>query len=134
MHIPRRNDLISAADFTTCPVDYKYPYLRERKLVQVSLQTVAGAPTPGQRKLVINHTRIGPAHKLHGSAIQVLRKKQTILRHAIGRSTHGTGASTPGIVVGDLNLASAQVQSVLQDAAGDRGHVRMFGGQGHAWQ
>ena len=117
-----------------CPVGTAHQYLLERKQVQVYLQTVAGAPTPGQWKLVINHTRMGPAHKLNGTALQVLHKKQKILLCAIERSTRGVGASTPGIVVGDLNLAPAQVDSVLQDAADHRGNLRKFGGQGHAWQ
>ena len=78
------------------------------------LETVAGAPTPDQW---LKHTRSAPAHKLNGDPIQVLRKRPQILRRAIGRSTSGTGASTPGIVVGDLNLTAAQVQDVLQGIA-----------------
>ena len=124
-----------AEDFSTCPVGGQHDYLRLRKHVQVSLKTVAGAPTPGKWTLVINHTRIGPASKLNGTPLQVLRKKQRILESAIERSIRGTGASTPGIVVGDLNLASAQVDTVQQSAAWqDRGNLRKFGGQGHAWQ
>ena len=135
MHIPRRNDLVAAENFCTCKVGLEHAYLRSRTQVQVDLSTVAGAPTPGRWALVINHTRYGKASALRGKPLQVLRKKKTILECSIENSARDAGASTPGIVVGDLNLAERQVQDVLDIAACRAfGNVRKFGGKGHAWQ
>ena len=136
MHLPRRNDLIAAEGFSTCRAGTKYHYMQYRWQVQVCLKTVAGAPTPGQWTLVINHTRIGTGQpKLRGKAAHVVTKKQRILACAIERSIRGTAGAT-GIVVGDLNFNLAQVDTVLESAAGQQGvgNLRCWSDQGHAWQ
>ena len=104
--------------------------------VQVHLKTVAGAPAPGQWTLVINHTRIGAGQpKLRGKAAHAVKQKQRILTCASERSIRGTAGAT-GIVVGDLNFNLAQVDTVLESAAGQQGvgNLRWWGGHGHAWQ
>ena len=119
-----------------CEVGTTRNYMRGRQHVQVRLETLPGAPTPGQWTLVINHTRIGTGQpKLRGKAAQVVTKKQRILTCAIERSIRGTAGAT-GIVVGDLNFNVAQVDTVLESAAGQQGvgNLRCWGGQGHAWQ
>ena len=109
--------------------------LRPRKCVEVDVeQTGAGASTPGNQmwKVVVNHTR-------HGSALGAKvpagkrgrRFKADVLENVITRAT--ASASTPGIVLGDLNLTTEQVNDVAQTYRG--GHVETIdvaGGTGGA--
>ena len=113
-------------------------YMRGRQHVQVRLETLLGAPTPGRWTLVINHTRIGTGQpKMNGSADGIVKKKQAILTCAIEHSIRGGTHGATGIVVGDLNLTKKHVETVLDSAAVHQsrvGNLRCWGGEGHAWQ
>ena len=110
--------------------------LRPRKCVEVDVeQTGAGVSTPGNQmwKLVVNHTRHGsaPAAKVPSGKKKGVKFKADVLENVITRAT--ASASTPGIVLGDLNLTTEQVNDVAQTYRG--GHVETIhvaGGTGGA--
>ena len=58
--LARRHDFVTAKHIQTCHVG-DTEKLRCRMHVEGQLCTVAGASTPGEWKLVMNHTRLGSA-------------------------------------------------------------------------
>ena len=105
--------------------------LRMRRQVDASLSTAPGAPTPGRWRLCINHTRVGgTAESKAPTGAKGVRFKQKVLRLSLDRVA--ASASTPGLVVGDLNLTRQQVQEVTDVAAPAAHNVRFHGGEGQA--
>ena len=126
--ISRHPDLIEVSKATQCSVGSSAKFSKRRQ-VDVSLSTVSGASTPGHWRLCINHTRIGGTEESKApTGAKGVRFKQKVLRFSLDRVA--ANASTPGLVVGDLNLTQQQVQELIDMAAPAADNVRFHGGEG----
>ena len=125
--VSRRHDLIDAVDIRICSVSSKYEH---RKNVEAILRTSSDATPPVQWKIVVHHTRSGQRNNaIRGNTPGKRSKvKQEIFVHALTRAA--VSASTPGIVVGDLNLKIKELCEALRDAVPHCQNVRFWGGQG----
>ena len=130
--ISRHSHLIALSDAKQCKVSHHEKFCKRRQ-VDAILSTMPGASTPGtwQWRLCINHTRVGGMEMSKAPTGQKgVRFKQKVLKFALNRVA--ASASTPGLVVGDLNLTKDQVQEVAVTAECLAANIRFHGGEGVA--
>ena len=124
--LSRRADLIEVIDVKVCSVGGSH---ERRKHVEATLRTLFCATPSGEWKMVVHHTRSGRGHHLiKGNKGKRSKTKRDICSLALARAE--ASASTPGIVVGDLNLTRQEVADALKSAAVHCESVGYWGGQG----
>ena len=102
---PRRKDsLLLDQDIIVHTVGSPAPGARARNFVEVHFTSAAGASTPCEWRVVVNHTRSGSgAMKIPGgTAEKRLRFKSNVLTRAVQVATKDP--RMPAFVVGDFNM------------------------------
>ena len=125
--LSRRHALIDVLEIRLCSVGGKHEH---RKHVEAILRTSFCAMPAAEWKIVVHHTRSGQGnHAIKGkSGTKRTKVKQEIFVRALTRAA--VSASTPGIVVGDLNLKIEQLREFLRGAVPHCQNIRFGGGQG----
>ena len=102
----------------------------QRRFVSAEFRTVDSASTPGTWTICLNHTGVGSAPESQMPKNSKVRFKQRVLGQVLHHAT--AGASTLGIVMGDLNLKPAEVDVPLEGCKASAQIIEKAGGTGSA--
>ena len=105
---------------------------KERLCVEADVTVTCGCGNRQSYKLVLNHTRVGhtPASACPKGRKAAKAYKMQVLDRVFRRAIATSSASTPGVVVGDLNLEKENVAEFVNEFRGNVAVLDFDGGRG----